>query len=45
MRQILNRMPDYEIDEDRIEPYPDRGMVQGWSSLPARFTPGPRGAQ
>jgi cytochrome P450 len=45
MRQILNRMPDYEIDEDRIEPYPDRGMVQGWASLPARFTPGPRGAR
>jgi cytochrome P450 len=45
MRQILNRMPDYEIDEDRIEPYPDRGMVQGWASLPARFTPGSRGAQ
>jgi cytochrome P450 len=45
MRQILGRMPDYEIDEDRIEPYPDRGMVQGWASLPARFTPGPRGGK
>lgn len=43
MRQVLARMPDYELDEDRIAPYPDRGMVQGWASLPARFTPGQRG--
>jgi cytochrome P450 len=42
MRQILTRMPDYELDEDRVAPYPDRGMVQGWASMPARFTPGPR---
>jgi cytochrome P450 len=42
MRQVLSRMPDYDIDEDRIERYPDRGMVQGWVSLPARFAPGPR---
>jgi cytochrome P450 len=37
--QILRRMPDYEIDEDAISPYPDRGFAQGWVSLPARFTP------
>jgi cytochrome P450 len=37
--QILQRMPDYEIDETSIEPYPDRGFAQGWVSLPARFTP------
>jgi hypothetical protein len=36
--QILQRMPDYEIDETSIEPYPDRGFAQGWVSLPARFT-------
>jgi cytochrome P450 len=37
--QILERMPDYEIDETSIDPYPDRGFAQGWVSLPARFTP------
>ena len=37
--QILGRMPDYEIDESSIDPYPDRGFAQGWVSLPARFTP------
>jgi len=40
MTQILQRMPDYELDESAIEPYPDRGFAQGWVSLPARFTPG-----
>jgi cytochrome P450 len=37
--QILQRMPDYELDETRIAPYPDRGLSQGWTALPARFTP------
>jgi len=40
--QILERMPDYEIDETSIDPYPDRGFAQGWVSLPARFTPAGR---
>jgi cytochrome P450 len=40
MRQVLSRMPDYELVEDGVAPYPDRGMVEGWASLPARFTPG-----
>ena len=38
--QILERMPDYEIDETRIEPYADRGFAQGWVRLPARFAKG-----
>ena len=42
LTQILQRMPDYEIDERRISPYPDRGFAQGWVSLPARFTPSGR---
>lgn len=40
--QILQRMPDYQIDESAIIPYPDRGFAQGWLNLPARFTPGER---
>jgi cytochrome P450 len=42
MRQILRRMPDYELDEARIAPYPDRGIFEGWSALPAWFSPGIR---
>lgn len=40
--QILARMPDHEIDESSISPYPDRGFAQGWVALPARFTPAAR---
>jgi cytochrome P450 len=40
--QILARLPDYEIDLGTLQRYPDRGFVQGWVSLPARFTPGTR---
>jgi cytochrome P450 len=40
--QILARMPDYEIDLGALRQYPDRSFVQGWVSLPARFTPGTR---
>jgi cytochrome P450 len=42
VRQVLTRMPDYEIDEERLLPYPDRGATTGWACLPARFTPGAR---
>jgi cytochrome P450 len=37
--QILRRMPDYELEEDAIAPYPDGGFAQGWISLPTRFRP------
>jgi cytochrome P450 len=40
--QILERMPDYVIDLDHIEPYPHQGTNTGWRYLPATFTPGPR---
>jgi cytochrome P450 len=42
LTRILARMPDYEIDETQIAPYPDRGFAQGWVQLPATFTPGRR---
>jgi cytochrome P450 len=40
--QILERMPDYEVDFGRTQPYPHQGTNTGWRSIPARFTPGPR---
>jgi cytochrome P450 len=42
LRQILATMPDYELDDDVLERYPDRGFVQGWVALPARFSPSGR---
>jgi cytochrome P450 len=42
--QVLARIPDYELDETAMDRYPDRGFVQGWVNLPARYTPGRRSA-
>jgi cytochrome P450 len=42
MRQILTRITDYEIDEQAMTRYPDRGFAQGWLTLPARFAPSAR---
>ena len=39
---ILTRLPDYEIDLDRVVEYPNWASVGGWACLPATFTPGPR---
>lgn len=40
--QLLERMPDYTIDLDALERYPQQGTNVGFQSIPARFTPGPR---
>jgi hypothetical protein len=40
--QILERMPDYVIDTERLEPYVRQGVNAGYRQIPARFTPGPR---
>ena len=40
--QVLERMPDYEIDLDAVETYPHQGVNAGYQRIPATFTPGPR---
>jgi hypothetical protein len=35
-------MPDYEIDRDRAIRYPSIGIVNGYITMPAKFTPGSR---
>jgi len=40
--QILERMPDYEVRLDLLQPYPHQGTNTGWRSIPATFTPGQR---
>jgi len=37
---VLTRMPDYRIDRAASERYPTIGLVNGWVSLWADFTPG-----
>jgi cytochrome P450 len=38
--EVLDRLPDYKVDEDRIRSYPSIGYVNGWITIPASFTPG-----
>lgn len=39
---VLERMPDYVVDLDRIVHYPDQGTNTGYHSIPVTFTPGVR---
>ena len=39
---VLRRLPDYEIDHDRVVRAETIGVAYGSFSLPARFSPGPR---
>jgi len=38
--QILERLPDFEIDEKRLRHSPVSGVVHGYESVPFTFTPG-----
>jgi cytochrome P450 len=40
--QVLERMPDYVVQLDGLQPYPHQGTNTGWRYIPATFTPGPR---
>ncbi len=40
VREVLNRMPDYEVNHEAAERYQSVGVVNGWISIPATFTPG-----
>ncbi|MGE0384924.1 MAG: cytochrome P450 [Gammaproteobacteria bacterium] len=42
LSQILARMPEYRVDESKVEHYPSQGTNLGVLRLPATFTPGPR---
>jgi cytochrome P450 len=42
MTAILDRLPDYEVIEDRAKLYPSVSPVNGWVNIPIRFSPGPR---
>jgi cytochrome P450 len=38
--EVLNRIPDYRVIEDRAMPYHSIGAINGWIRIPATFTPG-----
>ena len=40
LEEVLRRMPDYEIDRDRVVHYPTIPLINGWIAMPATFTPG-----
>ena len=40
MEEVLRRLPDYRLVEDELEPIPDVCTMQGYLSVPVRFTPG-----
>jgi hypothetical protein len=39
VRQVLERMPDYEIDQAGSRRYDRIGTVNGWTTMPACFSP------
>jgi cytochrome P450 len=42
LEEVLRRMPDYEIDFERVVHYPTIPLINGYIAMPATFTPGPR---
>jgi cytochrome P450 len=42
LAQILDRMPDFRLATDKLEPFPDQSVSVGYRSIPLEFTPGPR---
>ncbi len=42
LTQVLERMPDYQVDHDKVVRYPRQGVNTGFDTLPATFTPGKR---
>ncbi len=42
MQTVLTRMPDFTVDATRSKRYESIGIVNGFASMPATFTPGPK---
>ncbi len=42
MAEVLTRLPDYRVIDERVEHIPDSSTVYGYLSLPVTFTPGER---
>lgn len=42
VRGVLTRIPDYQVDHDAAQRYTSIGVINGWITVPATFTPGVR---
>jgi cytochrome P450 len=42
IKEVLTRIPDYQVDETALKSYPSVANINGWISVPATFTPGLR---
>jgi cytochrome P450 len=42
LEEVLDRIPNYEIDVENARPYTSVGKVNGWINMPASFEPGKR---
>jgi cytochrome P450 len=42
MEEVLQRLPDFVVDPAGSERYASIGIVNGWATMPATFTPGSR---
>ena len=40
LEEVLRRIPDYEVDPARAPTYPDLGLMFGYQTMPATFSPG-----
>jgi len=42
LEEVLSRLPDFVVDAATSEKYENIGIVNGWKTMPAAFTPGTR---
>lgn len=42
VRGVLTRIPDFQVDTEHLEHYHSQGLMSGWKTVPATFTPGQR---
>jgi cytochrome P450 len=40
LEEVLRRIPDYKVDPARAPTYPDLGLMFGYQTMPATFSPG-----
>lgn len=40
--EVMSRLPDYVVETDKAERYPDISTKNGWITIPATFPPGPK---
>lgn len=43
--EVLRRLPDYQIDDAKVQTYPSQPMSSGYTGVTATFTPGRRRSQ